>query len=418
MFGSKTCFFDLRKLALPDFWAIHYKGSSSFLPSLPFIRGLGSICINPRSARLNVSSSGARNTIVDLVNVDPSQPLEITANPITQDDFYGPLDCYWNEFFGYDPTLEDQRMFCLYFELTRPLFLRGSTDSDVRAEGKVFIHIYPSGYIALCLAVALTWQDKRPIFNLHKLIQETRPWRKDTTWTWASVIGRGTLADLTERVKVNLHHSLFIDRSLRWREGQWHTAIKLVSDADAKQCSSELLMTRGECEALDLQNYGAASLKYLVASRQGLVCVVAPLAKRNTALRLFWKILALYEFVNLKQRIYDDYASFLRNEVGHLRDFRLSLKRKVVKEDVLRFSVYDHKIPLFLSALDNYIKVAAPFHRRIYSAISTGVGFDERRIKVKMLVEEWNEEISKWEHGLLILWKKIISPLRSLLASK
>jgi hypothetical protein len=41
--------------------------------------------------------------------------------------------------------------------------------------------------------------------------------------------------------------------------------------------------------------------------------------------------------------------------------------------------------------------------------------FDERREKLKELVKEWEGEVSQWEAPLRVLWKNVISPLRSLL---
>ena len=175
-------------------------------------------------------------------------------------------------------------------------------------------------------------------------------------------------------------------------------------------------MARDNYEMLDFRP-SSAYLKSMLVSRQGYVCIVQPEYKRKAVLRVFWKVLQLVEFIAFKHQVYDDYTEFLRHQVAELRDFRLSITRKARKEDLTRFSVYDHKIPQFLLALDNNIRSAKPFHRRIYSVFSSGTGFDERRASCLSLVKEWEEEISRWEHGLSLVWKKIISPIRSLLGS-
>ena len=113
--------------------------------------------------------------------------------------------------------------------------------------------------------------------------------------------------------------------------------------------------------------------------------------------------------------IYDDYIAFLEAEITRLKEFRLSTLRKLAKEDLSRFSVYDRRIPTYLQALDAFIRPASPGYRRIYSLISEGIGFSERRAKLRALVGEWEEEVEKWEHSFVVLWKKLIAPLRSVL---
>jgi len=89
--------------------------------------------------------------------------------------------------------------------------------------------------------------------------------------------------------------------------------------------------------------------------------------------------------------------------------------RKLAREDIHRLSVYRSEVPHYLLALDTHTRSAPPFYRLIYSSISGGIGFDERRKKVKELVREWEEEVEQWEHSLALLWKTVIAPLRSLL---
>ena len=105
-------------------------------------------------------------------------------------------------------------------------------------------------------------------------------------------------------------------------------------------------------------------------------------------------------------------------QITELVDFRLSLRRKLTKEDLLRFSVYDTNVHRFMAALDGHIRTARPFYRRIYSLISGGTGFSERREKVKELVNEWHDEAAKWEPSLVKLWNKVIRPVRSILHTK
>jgi hypothetical protein len=47
--------------------------------------------------------------------------------------------------------------------------------------------------------------------------------------------------------------------------------------------------------------------------------------------------------------------------------------------------------------------------------MSSASGFDEQRQRVIALVKQWEDEVSKWEHGLLVVWKKFLAPLKALL---
>ena len=36
-------------------------------------------------------------------------------------------------------------------------------------------------------------------------------------------------------------------------------------------------------------------------------------------------------------------------------------------------------------------------------------------LQLKEVVGEWEAEVAQWEHGVVVLWKKVLSPLRGLL---
>src|SRR4030095_3146342 len=120
--------------------------------------------------------------------------------------------------------------------------------------------------------------------------------------------------------------------------------------------------------------------------------------------------------VILKNQIYENYAEFFRREIISLKGFRLSVTRKLTKEDAKRLSVYDPKIHVYLYTLDKHIRTVShfkPFYGKVYSVLSNGAGFDIRREKVKELLAEWVHEVELWEHGGVIVWKKVIAPIRT-----
>jgi len=135
-------------------------------------------------------------------------------------------------------------------------------------------------------------------------------------------------------------------------------------------------------------------------------------------LRAFWNYLSLHNFALLKDQIYTDYAAYLRAETVKLREYRLSTVKKLSEENFKIISVYRPEIARYLLALDNHIQNAPPFHRLIYAKISDGTGFTGRRQQVKQLLAEWETEVSQWEHSVVLLWRHISSPLRTLLGLK
>jgi hypothetical protein len=47
--------------------------------------------------------------------------------------------------------------------------------------------------------------------------------------------------------------------------------------------------------------------------------------------------------------------------------------------------------------------------------LSKRTHFSRRREQLKEVVGEWEAEVAQWEHGVVVLWKKVLSPLRGLL---
>ena len=435
IFNSKTCFTNNLSLIRTSPWI-------PLVRSVPFIRGLGSCCFTGRSANLGGGHEAASNIEYNMKqgveNVAEDQEwrydekdydsklFQEFLNDHPMDDFFHRqyffdkelYDEYFGGYpsFGYDPILEDQRMNYLYFEISRPLFLKAETNDAVYAQGRVFTHIYPSGYIALCLAVTLTWKDKRGSDEIRQLIQETRPWRLSNRWVWSSRIGKGNLFEIVGLIKNNICKSVYKDTSMHLQEGSWQTIVKITASEEGKQLASQILQIRATHEILDIKAGFDFLQCWLVVSKQGLAFISHPEYKSKTSDHIFWgKLLVLAEFVAYKQHIYKNYENLLRNQISTLKASRLSIKQKIEKGGLLNLSVYDANIPYFLSALDGHIRFASPFHRRIYSTISSGTNFNSQRDDLLKLLEKWEEEVERWEPGFVIIWRRLLSPLRSII---
>jgi hypothetical protein len=433
LFTSKKCFTDLRTSILDssrvepdpendqdnaDEWR-----EPAFkpipLPGRPFIPSLGMLCFNTRSA---VFSDNEERTL-------------LAKDLARREKFWDPKahkssKRFNPDAFGFAPELEDQRMNMLYFELHHPVFLTASLEDKKTATGRIFIHMYPSGYMVLHLAIRLLLPDPYSAKELAKVIYETQPWRKNTSWEWTSRIAQGKLQDVTDTLTQIILKSIFqIPPSRKVRKSNWFTSIKLFSGWDTQQLANVFFIhnvktiniKRFEDDFFNEYEYHHESdpgkLKQgLIVSKEGLILCLPEYynEKRKKSLGEFWKTLAMVEFTLLKEGIYSDYVDFLRPEIEKLRDFRLSLKRKMMKDDLLKFSVYRSELPRLLLALDKHTHSASPYYRFVYSSISDAIGLYDRYDKVKELVKEWTGEVEQWEPILSIFWKNIIGPLRAL----
>ena len=380
IFSSKDCFSNMQSLIL-NAWP------TSTLPSQPFIRGLGQICFNTRSARLLNSHERIYDLPKYLKKSDDCSEEKIT-------------------FWGYNQSLEDQRMNQLYFELRRPLFLKATHEQKVKADGRLFLHIYPAGYLMIHLAIAMKQALSLDDQTIREILLETRPGSKNQKWFWRTKLIDGTLSEVTDLARSNIFQSIFSSPPVT-KSSRWQSAIKIVSTIEAKKLSK--LILKGDYEVFKIRNS-----EYIISSRHGIICNFEPTRERRSALRFFWKIFTFHNLVAFKNYVYDAYAEFLREEILQLRKHRLSYIIKL-KEDLFRLSVFDPLISEYLYALDGHIRSAPPFYRAIYSSISNGGSFDMRRNKIKSLVSEWESEVAQWDPSMIIIWKKVASPLLSLL---
>jgi len=416
LFSSKTCFTDLRTSILDlervelDEDGDEFQSSSQKpvpLPGTPFI-GLGQICFNTHSA---IFCDHEDRTKLAINLAKREKYWEPNAK---KSSFQSDLKC-----FGYDPALEDQRMNQLYFELYKPIYLTAVFNGETQATGRIHIHFLPSGYIVTHLAVVLASRHLTNLKTLGNAVLETNPWRKNTEWKWSSRIANGNLQSVLSFVKQKIINSLVRDKKsvLKIVEQRWFTSIKIATDEVLTPLANGLfgddIKTIKLGKANRFLSDGGTRKGELIIAKHGLICKPQHWG-RKPRLVFFSKVMLMTEFALLKNQIYADYAAFLSPEIVRLRDFRLSMRRKMTKEDVFEFSVYSSEIPRYLLALDQHIHQASPFYRLIYSSISSAIGFSERREKVKKLMDDWLSETEKWEHGLVIVWKKVISPLRSL----
>lgn len=409
IFKNTDCFADMR-FSFPQegkkFGALEFA-----FPSQPFIRDIGQVYFDTRSIRVGRPRTNTAR-------------LRLAALLAKKEEFWNPSRSRnektvqienKNRFFGYEHRINDQRLNYLHFQ-TKPLHIKAIYENRTIADGKLLIHLYPSGFVVIHLAVSIKSGENLNIENISQFTKECYPSRYDGAWTWDSRVAKGKLPDVVKAIKNKISASLFTEAQAQLEDGTWYSTIKLITTLDANSLSPTL--TRGQFTSFDLGLYKwkkGGSNEAMIVSRQGLICLLSPFRKRISSTHFLWSIIYLYHFILIKSQVYDSYANYLNRETERLREYRLSPISKFTKEDLRKLFVYDPLIPKYLNALDRFIQPAPPFYRRVYAAISDGTAFNEKRNKMLETVKNWESEVEQWEHPVAAAWNKLISPLRSLL---
>ena len=184
--------------------------------------------------------------------------------------------------------------------------------------------------------------------------------------------------------------------------GKWYTSLKLVTTAQPGELAAAFGWRK--FETLEMDPPGAYwNLRhppgFLLLSPLGYICALPPGRNSKTALRLFWKTMVLHEFVILKNRIYDDYAIYLREEINKTKKARLH-KTGVQERQPAQHGGYDTNLVEYLRALDRHSRSAPPFYRRIYSFLSNGLGFDRKHLAIERLLTDWRSETDLTDSAL------------------
>lgn len=138
-----------------------------------------------------------------------------------------------NEIFGYFFDLEDQRMNFLYFELCPPIKLKVfDSEKKLVATGKIFTHIYPSGYLYLHLSFSFLNCDQiQSGEDLENIIKVFSPLLSNTGFTVYSKFGSLSLAELSKELYKNLFLSIYTQQeNMTITKPDWIASALVISD--------------------------------------------------------------------------------------------------------------------------------------------------------------------------------------------
>lgn len=378
-------------------------GCSQFtlpLPSLPFIRGLGSICFNTR--RIHARTYFERGDLA--LKLWDQGKKENVDQDIDGEDY----NSAW--LLGYDRNVQDQRMNHLCFELAHPLSLHAQTHNDIQANGKLFIHIYPSGYIVFHLAVSLVWEEARSLSSVREILRELRPHHLNATWTWTSRLGKQneTLNSLINKIYKQVEVSLFNNPDSRLRTGgQWRSFLRVsMEKCDPFQVSSVLLGCHDKPKIIkDLSVPSSRSgAECLIITRQGAACIFRPFSIQHEELRnkytqrlssLFDRVRAQVEITPLSAKIRDDIQStILNSKLFGLKDQpHAKIAHRLRREDfnlTWELREKDRNGTISTTEREHYLKLA---------------DLEERIRDIELLVSEMHHSWSKPQAARRFFWK-------------
>lgn len=392
---------------------IYYERKPKDIESLPFIKNFGSVILTGRNFPF-FRDNDSKWSWINILRKWDSDISEF-------DDF----NDYPGQVFGYDLDLFDQRMGALFFEISSPIHLKAMYKNKTMATGKIFLHIYPCGYLIIFIAIDLKKENLTDFTKLSKAMKETKPDIKNKEWNWESRVKNGTLDIIINKIEGKIYDSIYEKKPYKKIKSDWNYGLKLITDFKESESANKIL--KDEYELIDLRNYitydtekqeytKSPNREYLCISKNGFFIGLSTFRMpSSSSIHFFWKLMRIYEFVQLKNQVYKDYINFFKSEVNKLKRRRLNIKMKILEEKIFTFAIYDDKPSNFLRRLDDYVKNLAPFYRKIYSSMSSITGLDKQREKLLNIIIEWEKEVEQWTPVSVLLWRKIFSPLISIL---
>lgn len=381
-------------------------------PSHPFIKNLGPIVFNSNSLKLISSGCCTRNTIIELLagrrsfnepNAKKESIEEIAYYDVDDGDETKPI------FFGYNPWLEDQRHNHLFYETAKSLKIKHHVNNKCIASGKIKVHIYPFGYIVLKFSLNINYNLLSE--DINTVLKETRLTNSKSTWLWKSKFGDLPLAEILKNVKFSILDTLYEQDDRPSLKEHIFSSIKYT-----EHFGSEINLLKGDMESFVLfDNDWNETSEYFYINPQSLIYQFSNKRKFKSSLIIFEKLNYIYEYAFLKKLITNDLNKYLKNKILDLKEYRFSLSKKLIEEDIYIFSEYEAEIPRFVKNYFEHISNAPPFHRKIYSLIEKGINLDYEKNKLNNTLKDWEQEVEKWDNPLKALWNKILSPLKGLL---
>lgn len=303
--------------------------------------------------------------------------------------------------FGCDRNLKDQRMNFLYFELHKPFKMLAQYGGKTVASGKIFLHVYPTGYIVVHLAVyrrGISGVDINTENDLLELIQETKPWI-DGKWKWKSKFGCHPLKETFMQVFQSISMSVFSEGKMTIGALEWKAGVSIATDLYEGEISREIMDAKeGTPSFVELGRipYSEKPAGILVAKKKIYYYFAHCGRGRNSILHSFWKINYINEFLLYKSKVYSDYLTYIQKDMNKMRDLKLNKADRLDIANIIGKDFYKNTFFTYTQTLDEYTKMLGPRYRAIYALFSKVDGFDDKRAKLNQELKVWKNDIENW----------------------
>lgn len=319
--------------------------------------------------------------------------------------------------FGYDGHIEDQRMNFFCFWLHKPLKMLAQYGGKTVASGKIFLHVYPTGYIVVHLAVY-----RRDVKNIDiktegdilDLIHETKPWL-DGKWKWKSKFGCLSLRETFEQVFQNMSLSLFTEGKQAIGKLEWKAGVVMRINLLDEKIRKAIMDDEEADRFIDYSSDWNRGIPNgcLIVKKKIFYYFVDNSNRRTMMLHSFWKINYICEFVLYKNRVYSDYLKYIQKDRNEMRNLKLSKEYKLKAANVLGKDFYKSTFFEYTQALDRYVTMLGSRYRAMYTLFSKVEGFNDKRVELNRALDAWVNDIKDWnskDTGI----KKLISFLLSI----
>ena len=350
-FNDKECFYKNRQLI--------YKTEKAY--QKPFIQGIGTISFG--GGRRGGEGGGEKKDVHIHCGHRNYDYRELLFH--NNDEFSPKIKRYLSDtedfVLGYSSKIADQRHYFLCWKIDDKVSFELCSDISVRAKGSVYIHLYPSGYVAIIVHINFDWSQATIPVDLAMIIRESKPCTRNNGWKWSSRLSKEglTLGEIVGSCVSKLRNSFFEKVGLdvfTLRKNDWHSSVRIFSNiTDEKVFISQFELEN--CEILSQSN-GNSNLKLLLLSERTILCIFCRIDSQKgqyNAQKKLSYISALQRFVAYKISIYTDLKNVVTSERERLREIRLNMwDVKRTFKDLLRLSVYDPSLLSIMSDLDGY----------------------------------------------------------------
>lgn len=355
-----------------------------------------------KDAGINISDMRKNMNHSNMPFISNMGQLRFYEEPVRFFVAYPDYEEFWEtKRFGYDKNLKDQRMNFLCFQIHRPFKILAQYDGKTMASGKIFLHIYPTGYIVIHLAVYRRDVENTEIKtenDILDLIHETKPWL-DGKWKWKSRFGCYTLRETFEQVLANISISLLAEGKLEIGKLEWKAGVAMKADLYNEEVSKAIMSDKMANRFIEFRSrqYDETPNGILIAKKNIHYYFAKISRERSSVLHSFWKINHICEFVLYKSKVYSDYLKYIQKDRNEMRDLMLNKKSKFNAANIVGKNFYRSTFFQYTQTLDEYVKMLGAKYRAMYALFSEVDGFNEKRAKLNHALEEWENDITAWQ---------------------